>query len=396
MILVWACAAAPALADHVTTIDGPFGATNDTTPEFWFSSEPAGATFECRVDFGPIGPCESSPYTTAELESGPHTIEVRAIHAGSAPATRTFTVDTTPPETTIDAGPSDPTNDATPTFTFSSNELGATFDCQLDGGAFTPCASPYATAELPAGAHTFAIRAEDTAGNFDPSPAIHSFTVDTTAPETTITAGPAGSTSDPTATVTFSSDDSGSSFECQVDAGEFAPCTSPFVTQSLANGLHTITVRALDAAGNTDPTPATRSFTVALVSGSTGNPGGGAPAPTVQARVLRRLTLAPSKRRVAHGSALRLRGSLKSNAGRRSCQSRQKIALQRRKSSGGRFQTFEVAVTTTSGSFKAATRPSRTYLYRARVSQTVRCMGATSKAAWVVVRKRAKAGSNRA
>ena len=52
--------------------------------------------------------------------------------------------------------------------------------------------------------------------------------------------------------------------------------------------------------------------------------------------------------------------------------------------SGGRFQTFEVAITAKNGSFKTQTRPGRTYLYRARVSQTARCMGATSKAAKVV------------
>jgi hypothetical protein len=127
-------------------------------------------------------------------------------------------------------------------------------------------------------------------------------------------------------------------------------------------------------------------------------PGGGAkttPGATVRARVLRRLALVPSKRRVKRGSALRLTGRLKASAGQAACQRRQKIAVQRRKLSGGRFQTFEVAVTTKTGSYKTSTRPSRTYLYRARVSQTARCMGAMSKRAKVVVRKRAKGGSVR-
>jgi hypothetical protein len=112
--------------------------------------------------------------------------------------------------------------------------------------------------------------------------------------------------------------------------------------------------------------------------------------PTVQTRVLRGLSLRTSNRRVRRNRRIRLTGILRASGGPRSCRSRQKIALQRRKKSGGRFQTFEVAVTNRAGSFRIALRPVRTYVYRARVSQTTRCMGATSKTATVVVRKRSK------
>ena len=117
--------------------------------------------------------------------------------------------------------------------------------------------------------------------------------------------------------------------------------------------------------------------------------------PTVQARVLRGLTLVASKRRVSSSALLRLKGLLRVSGGPASCRSRQKIAIQRRKAGTSRFQTFEVAVTSRSGSFKMSTRPVRTYLYRARVSQTARCMGATSKQAKVVVRKPSKGASAR-
>jgi hypothetical protein len=119
-------------------------------------------------------------------------------------------------------------------------------------------------------------------------------------------------------------------------------------------------------------------------SGGKPNP----PAGKVSARVLRRLALVPNRRKLRSGSSLRLKGSLRASAGQASCQRRQKIAIQRRKVRGGRFQTFEVAITARNGRFNARTRPGRSYLYRARVSQTARCMGATSKAAKVVVRKR--------
>ena len=98
-----------------------------------------------------------------------------------------FTVDTTPPDTTISAGPSGVTDDTTPTFTFESGEPGITFECRLDGGSFFACSSPHTTATLGDGAHTFEVRATDAAGNVDPSPAAafgsasRAFTVSTTA-----------------------------------------------------------------------------------------------------------------------------------------------------------------------------------------------------------------------
>ena len=246
-----------------TTIDsGPTGTTGDATPTFEFSSEP-GATFECRVDTDAFSPC-SSPETVASLTDGPHTFEVRPIDpAGNtdpSPATRSFTVDTTPPDTTIDSGPAGPTNDPTPTFEFSS-EPGATFECRVDTDAFYSCSSPETVASLTDGPHTFEVRATDSVGNTDPSPATRSFTVDTTPPDTTIDSGPTGTTGDATPTFEFSSEP-GATFECRVDTDAFSPCSSPETVASLTDGPHTFEVRAIDPAGNTDPSPATRSFTV--------------------------------------------------------------------------------------------------------------------------------------
>ncbi len=91
-------------------------------------------------------------------------------------------------------------------------------------------------------------------------------------PTTTIAGGPSAGTNDPTPTFTFTSEP-GTSFECKVDSGSYSPCGSPTTTTHLADGSHTFHVRATDAEGNTDPTPATRTFTVRTasvgVSGST-------------------------------------------------------------------------------------------------------------------------------
>jgi Ca2+-binding RTX toxin-like protein len=91
-------------------------------------------------------------------------------------------------------------------------------------------------------------------------------------PTTTISDGPSGSTNDPTPTFSFSSQP-GTSFECKLDSGPYAPCASPITLPYLADGSHTFSVRAKNSAGNVDPTPASRTFTVRTaavgVSGST-------------------------------------------------------------------------------------------------------------------------------
>lgn len=89
--------------------------------------------------------------------------------------------DTTPPETTIDSGPSGTTGSTAATFAFSSSEAGSTFACSIDGGATVPCNSPVTFSGLAAGTHMFSVRATDGAGNADATPAERAWTVEPTA-----------------------------------------------------------------------------------------------------------------------------------------------------------------------------------------------------------------------
>jgi hypothetical protein len=97
---------------------------------------------------------------------------------------------------------------------------------------------------------------------------------DTVAPETTIDSGPSGKTTDTTPTFEFSSSESGSTFECSVDDGAFAACTSPVEVGPLGGGEHSFRVRAADPFANVDQTPASRSFTLPGDPGGPGGPGG--------------------------------------------------------------------------------------------------------------------------
>jgi len=83
--------------------------------------------------------------------------------------------DTAPPDTAITAGPSGVTDDIEPTFQFASTEPGSSFACRLDGGETFACSSPYTTDLLDDGPHTFEVRAIDSAGNPDSTPATRAF-----------------------------------------------------------------------------------------------------------------------------------------------------------------------------------------------------------------------------
>jgi hypothetical protein len=80
------------------------------------------------------------------------------------------------------------------------------------------------------------------------------------APDTTITAGPSGTVNTDSATFSFTSTISGSSFACTLDNGATTPCASPATYSGLADGSHTFSVAAT-ANGITDATPATRTWT---------------------------------------------------------------------------------------------------------------------------------------
>jgi hypothetical protein len=75
-------------------------------------------------------------------------------------------------------------------------------------------------------------------------------------PQTKISRHPRLKTALRTARFAFASDQPGSSFQCKLDRGPFKNCHSPF-RHRVKRGRHSFKVRARNAAGATDPSPAT-------------------------------------------------------------------------------------------------------------------------------------------
>jgi hypothetical protein len=250
------------IAPETTITSQPPNPSNSISATFAFTSNEAAVSFECKLDTAAFTAC-TSPTQFNNLAAGSHSFQVRATDAAgntdASPASYTWFVDTTAPNTFITSTPS---SSSSATFTFTSNEAPVTFECKLDDAAFSSCSSPTTLSNLSDGSHTFQVRARDSAGNIDPTPASITWTVDTTPPDTTLTGGPADPANTPNATFTFTSNDSTASFECMLDAGTFTACTSPVSYSNLTETRHTFSVRAKDPAGNVDPTPASASWTV--------------------------------------------------------------------------------------------------------------------------------------
>ena len=124
-----------------------------------------------------------------------------------------------------------------------------------------PASSPRVFTGLAQGPHTFRVRALDAAGNASGA-ASRAWKVDTIAPRTTIVTGPKLRTASHTARFTFRSSEAGSRFQCKLDRRAWQACKSPRTYRNLGRGDHVLRVRAKDAAGNVDRTPAKRSWRV--------------------------------------------------------------------------------------------------------------------------------------
>lgn len=132
--------------------------------------------------------------------------------------------------------------------------------CDVDGkgsnGTCYDAAAPrFRWSTIGNGQHTLTVQVRDGYGNVDPTPLTHTWTVDASPPDTVIT-DVVQSTTVNAATVTFTSTEAGSSFQCALRGGPFTACTSPY-SFSWDTSAPRFEVRAFDAVGNGDVTTAT-------------------------------------------------------------------------------------------------------------------------------------------
>jgi hypothetical protein len=204
--------------------------------------------------------------TISSLADGEYTVSIRVTDLAGNDATDSvaFTVDTTPPSVEISAPEDDATVAADVTVEWSADDGSGsgveTVEVRIDEGTWVEVdGSSYEFTDLTVGEHVVDVRATDVAGN-EGDPDSVTFTVaaepvDTTPPTLSITSPANGaSLGMSSVTVTWSASDAGSgidTIEVKLDAGAWAAVTgSSREFTELAEGPHTVSVRATDVAGN--------------------------------------------------------------------------------------------------------------------------------------------------
>jgi hypothetical protein len=199
----------------------------------------------------------------------------------TAEASRTVMVDNTPPTLTVNSGPNSGIfgPDSTQTWTFSAgdNHSGlASVQCSVvttgSAPSFGPCSggsASHSVSNRPDGNYTFTVRARDNV-DFETTSS-RTFSIDATAPNTRIDSGIADgrATNQTSLTFNFSASETGSTFECRVYPAALTPPTfgdcsgnGTHTSSGFTQGKYSFEVRATDARGNLDQTPAKRTFKV--------------------------------------------------------------------------------------------------------------------------------------
>jgi hypothetical protein len=168
--------------------------TNSRHTNFNVGSNQSGSSGTgCKLDgpgvTGTYAPCATlTGLDVGPLADGTWTLSVFSYitvdgtpHPGPE-VTRTWTVDATPPDTTLaSTGPSGSTTSTSAVFGFSSPDGTATFECALDSVTYGTCpggtAGQASYTSLTPGTHTFKVRAKDGVGNVDDSPAERTWTI---------------------------------------------------------------------------------------------------------------------------------------------------------------------------------------------------------------------------
>ena len=221
------------------------------TAEFTLAG-PAGVTYECTVDNAAFTAC-GNPATVSDLADGNRTIRFRALDAWGNPSRETtafaWTVDISVTRPSLGSSVGAHTNRTWALFTLAG-EPDASFECSLDGAAFTGCPASSHVGGLGDGEHRFAARQVSVLGHVS-QPTQVDWTVDTTRPAPPdITGQPRPFSPGVEATFAFSGEEPGVTFLCSRDGAGATECASPHGVTHLSEGRHSMDITQVDRAGN--------------------------------------------------------------------------------------------------------------------------------------------------
>jgi hypothetical protein len=240
----------------------PSNPSTSPSPGFSFTETEAGASFLCKLDGAAYAAC-TSPTSYSGLTLGSHSFSVEARDtAGNVSAPVSYAWSIVPPTPALNATPANPTSQTSSGFSFTDTLAGVSYLCALDTTTFTACSSPqHYAGPLTDGTHTFQVKA--ISGANQSAPASYTWTIDTTAPATpSLTAKPASLSNTTSPNFSFTDTEAGVVFLCKLDAGAYLVCTNPKGYSGLAQGAHSFSVEARDAAGNVSGGAASWSWTV--------------------------------------------------------------------------------------------------------------------------------------
>jgi hypothetical protein len=187
-----------------------------------------------------------------------------AVGAGLVDAYAAVSAAGLPPQITITERPPPLGKDRQPRIGFASDRP-VTFTCSLDASDFEPCATPFVPpSPLGDGEHGFVVRGVDAAGRGATSEVVQ-FRIDGRRPQTFFRKRPPKRIRTHRkrvkAVFRFGSNERDVTFACRIDGG-FVRFCKPRLARRFKAGRHLISVRARDAAGNVDRSPAVYRFTV--------------------------------------------------------------------------------------------------------------------------------------
>ncbi len=227
--------------------------TNNSSISFDFISSKAGSSFKCSLDGAVLFSCDS-PMAYNVTTEGLHKFSVTAMDSlgneSGAAAEFQWSLDLSAPAASfVSILPAEEYSSSnSKSFAFAANET-SNFECSLDQGAYSVCASPVNLSSLTEGQHLLSIRATDLAGNKGAAIS-YSWTTDYTAPVVNLGAviPAAGLTNSQNISAEFSSNEPGV-LVCKFNTGAESECVAPFQMSALSEGLNELVVYAIDRAG---------------------------------------------------------------------------------------------------------------------------------------------------